>query len=52
LGIASALLGRQLASALETSVAGMMAVSSGGFLLLAVLFSPRYGYLTRGRQHR
>jgi manganese/zinc/iron transport system permease protein len=47
LGIASALLGRQLASALETSVAGMMAVSSGGFLLLAALFSPRFGYLTR-----
>jgi hypothetical protein len=47
LGIASAVLGRQLASALETSVAGMMAVSSGGFLLLAALFSPRFGYLTR-----
>ncbi len=46
-GILSAVLGRQLANHYETSVAGMMAVAAGGQLVLAVLFSPRYGYLAR-----
>jgi manganese/zinc/iron transport system permease protein len=46
-GVTSSVLGRELASVYETSVAGMMAVASGGLLVLAVLFSPRHGYVAR-----
>lgn len=47
IGILSAVLGRQLANRFETSAAGMTAVAAGGQLVLAVLFSPRYGYLAK-----
>lgn len=46
-GVLSAAMGRELANIYETSVAGMMAVSAGALFVLAVFFSPRYGYLSR-----
>lgn len=46
-GILTALLGRWSAMELETSVAGMMAVSAGVLFTAAVFFSPSHGYLAR-----
>jgi ABC-type Mn2+/Zn2+ transport system permease subunit len=47
IGIVSAGLGYVLAAALNTSVAGMMAVVAGGQFTLAVVFSPRHGLASR-----
>lgn len=43
IGVASALLGYQIARALDGSIAGAMAMVTGGFFLLAFLFAPRQG---------
>ncbi|MCU0876533.1 MAG: metal ABC transporter permease [Pirellulaceae bacterium] len=47
IGIVSAALGYVLGAALDTSVAGMMAVVAGGQFALAVVFSPRSGLASR-----
>ncbi len=46
-GISSAILGREAAYHYNATVAGMMAVMAGGHFALAVLFSPKYGYLAK-----
>ncbi len=46
-GISSAVLGRESALMLDTSVAGMMAVAAGAHFVLAVLFGPHYGVVAR-----
>jgi manganese/zinc/iron transport system permease protein len=46
-GIASAVFGCWLATRLNTSSAGMMAVMAGGQVLLAVLFAPRHGLVSK-----
>ncbi len=45
--VASAVLGRLLATALNVNTAGAMTVMVGGMYLLAALFSPRYGVVSR-----
>jgi len=47
IGVVCAVLGRDAASRMETSVSGMMAVVSGGIFVVAVLFAPRHGYLLK-----
>ncbi|RJO71928.1 MAG: iron ABC transporter [Myxococcales bacterium] len=47
IGVSSAVLGREAAWAMDTSVAGMMAVAAGAHFALAVFFAPRHGYLAR-----
>ncbi len=47
IGVAAAFGGYSGAVALNTSVAGMMAVVAGGLFALAVVFAPRYGVLSR-----
>jgi manganese/zinc/iron transport system permease protein len=42
---ASSVVGYYGAVALDVSIGGMMAVTTGGFLLAAFLFSPRYGVI-------
>lgn len=46
-GVASAIGGYLLATALNGSIAGAMATVSGGFYLLAALFGPRHGVLSK-----
>lgn len=48
LGVASAIVGYFLAGWLDGSIAGAMAVVSGAFFTLALLFSPTHGVLTQG----
>lgn len=53
ISIASSFLGYALAVALDVSIGGSMAVTTGGFLGLALVFSPRYGLLAQeARRHR
>ena len=47
IALASSLLGYSLAIALDVSIGGMMAVFTGVFLVLAFLFSPRYGLMAQ-----
>lgn len=47
LGAAAAVIGYQLASWLDTSVAGMMSAVAGGQFALAVLLAPRHGVVSR-----
>jgi manganese/zinc/iron transport system permease protein len=47
IGVVSAALGYVFGAALNTSVAGMMAVAAGGQFALAVIFSPRSGLASR-----
>ena len=47
ISLASALLGYASALALDVSIGGMMAVYTGGFLLLAFLLGPRYGLIAQ-----
>jgi manganese/zinc/iron transport system permease protein len=46
-GILSSVLGYQFARSLDCSIAGAMATVGGAFFLLAFLFSPSHGLLTR-----
>lgn len=46
-GVASALLGVQLARALDASIAGCMAVAVGALFVLAWCFSPSHGWVPR-----
>jgi manganese/zinc/iron transport system permease protein len=50
ISIASSLLGYSLALALDVSIGGMMVCVSGASLLLAFLFSPRYGVIAQTLQ--
>jgi len=52
LGVASALGGYLLATALNGSIAGAMATVSGLFYLLAALFAPRHGVVSKKTSHR
>jgi manganese/zinc/iron transport system permease protein len=47
ISIASSILGYSAALALDVSIGGMMALMTGGFLLLAFLFSPQYGLIAQ-----
>ena len=47
LGVGSALTGYALAAWWDCSIAGAMAVAAGGFFAVALVFSPRYGLLSR-----
>lgn len=47
IGVASTGCGYALARALNASIAGGMAVSAGGFFLVAWVFSPRHGVIVR-----
>jgi manganese/zinc/iron transport system permease protein len=47
LGAVSSILGYHVARALDSSIAGAMASMAGAFFLLAFLFSPRQGVLSR-----
>lgn len=47
LGVLSSVFGYQLAHWLDCSIAGAMATVCGGFFLLAFLFSPKHGVITR-----
>jgi manganese/zinc/iron transport system permease protein len=47
LGIVAAVAGRYAAFHYQTSVAGMMSVVAGALFLLAVIFAPHTGYLSR-----
>lgn len=51
-GVLAALGGYWLASAINGSIAGAMAVVSGGMYLLVALFSPRYGVVIRAFDRR
>ena len=46
-GVASSFLGYQLARILDCSIAGAIASAAGGMFVLAFLFSPRHGVLSR-----
>ncbi|MEM8949881.1 MAG: metal ABC transporter permease [Pseudomonadota bacterium] len=48
---ASSVIGYCAAVALDVSIGGMMAVTTGGFLIMAFLFGPRYGVIA-GLIHR
>jgi manganese/zinc/iron transport system permease protein len=56
IAIASSVIGYLTAVALDVSIGGSMALATGGFLLIALLISPRYGIvaqeLRRSRQRR
>lgn len=47
IAVASSVLGYLIAVALDASIGGMMALTTGGFLLLALLVSPRYGLVAQ-----
>lgn len=47
IAVASSVLGYVSAVALDVSIGGMMAVATGGFLLLAFLFGPRHGLIAQ-----
>lgn len=47
IGALSAIIGYGVASALDGSIAGAIATVSGGFFVLAALFSPRHGAIIR-----
>ncbi len=47
ISVASSILGYFLATAWDVSIGGMMATMTGGFLLLAFLFGPRYGLIAQ-----
>lgn len=47
ISIASSILGYYAALAWDVSIGGMMALMTGGFLLLAFLFSPNYGLIAQ-----
>lgn len=51
-GVASALLGYALARAIDSSIAGAMAVVSGLLFAVTLLFSPRHGLLAKLLRHR
>jgi manganese/zinc/iron transport system permease protein len=51
LGIASSVLGYYLASAIDASIAGSMATISGVLFLLAFLFSPLHGIVSKMLAH-
>ena len=48
---ASSIIGYYVAVALDVSIGGMMAVTTGVFLLAAFLFSPRYGFIAGMIRH-
>lgn len=50
-GTLSAVLGYAIDSLYPTSLAGMMTVTAGGLFLLAVLFAPRHGLLSKAFRH-
>ena len=52
IGVASALIGYQIARALDGSIAGAMAMVTGGFFLLAFLFAPRQGVVAKFASRR
>ena len=52
LGIGSAIIGYYLAAVLDVAIAGMMAVVTGGFFMLALLLSPSHGLLANLLRHR
>lgn len=52
IGIASAILGYQVAHALDASIAGAMAMVAGGLFAVSFLISPRHGLLARMLRHR
>ena len=52
IGILTAIVGYYLAVWLDGSIAGAMAVAAGFFLLLAVLFSPSTGLLTKALRYK
>jgi manganese/zinc/iron transport system permease protein len=47
ISVASSILGYYAALAWDVSIGGMMALMTGGFLLLAFLFSPNYGLIAQ-----
>jgi len=47
ISVASSILGYYVALAWDVSIGGMMALMTGGFLLLAFLFSPNYGLIAQ-----
>ncbi len=47
ISVGSSIIGYYLATALDVSIGGMMAVMTGVFLLLAFLFGPRYGLIAQ-----
>lgn len=51
-GILSAVGGYALATVLDGAIAAAMAVVSGGLYVLAVIFAPRHGVLSKYRAHR
>jgi manganese/zinc/iron transport system permease protein len=52
IGVASAVTGYILATAIDGSIAGAMATMAGVFYVLAALFGPRHGVLSRLRSRR
>lgn len=52
LGVLSAAAGYGLARWLDVGIAGAMASVTGGFFLMALLFSPSHGLWARARHHR
>jgi manganese/zinc/iron transport system permease protein len=52
ISIASSVLGYHAAVALDVSIGGMMAMTTGGFLAAAFLFGPRYGVLAQAWRRR
>jgi len=52
MAMASAPLGYVAAVALNVSIAGMMALATGGFLILALTLGPRHGLLARRARRR
>ena len=52
IGILSSILGYALATWLDSSIAGAITTVAGLFLLLAFLFSPRYGLVVKAWQRR
>ena len=47
ISVASSVIGYYAAAAMDVSIGGMMAVTTGLFLAAAFLFGPRYGFLAR-----
>jgi len=47
IGVLTAILGYYLAAFLDSSIAGAMATVLGGLFTIALLFSPKYGVVTR-----
>lgn len=49
IAVVSSVLGYVVAVALDVSIGGMMALATGGFLLLAFLFGPHHGLIAQAR---